>query len=250
MSAPRPCDSPRAVWNGLRVAVIVPAHQEERLISEMLRRVPACVDTIVVVDDASRDGTSDAVRALPDARLTLLRHPENRGVGAAIATGYRSALEQGADVLVVMAGDNQMDPDDLPQLLEPIRKGEADYVKGNRFVHPEVRAMPWARRLAGKGLARLTSLASGLRVDDSQCGYTALSAAAARRIPLSELWPRYGYPNDLLLMLARAGCRVHEVPVRPVYAGERSGVRPWHALVVAGVILRRWWGPHRGSYLL
>ena len=111
--------------------------------------------------------------------------------------------------------------------------------------------MPWPRRLAGRWLARLTSLASGLDVDDSQCGYTALTASAARRIPLAELWPRYGYPNDLLLLLARAGCRVREVPVRPVYANEQSGVRPWHALVVAGVILRRWAGvTPRGSAVL
>ncbi len=233
------------------MAIIVPAYREERLIAEMLGRLPPCVDDIVVVDDASPDDTSDAVRAVSDPRVTLLRHPANRGVGAAIVTGYQWALERGADVLVVMAGDNQMDPDDLSQLLEPIHAGEADYVKGNRFLHPEVRAMPWPRRLAGRWLARLTCLASGLDVDDSQCGYTALAADAARRVPLAQLWPRYGYPNDLLLMLARAGCRVREVPVRPVYADERSGVRPWHALVVAGVILRRWLGTTpRSSVLL
>jgi glycosyltransferase involved in cell wall biosynthesis len=241
----------RPVWNDHRVAIIVPAYREEHLIAETLRRLPPCVDDIVVVDDASPDGTSDAVRAVSDPRVTLLRHPENRGVGAAIVTGYQRALDRGADILVVMAGDNQMDPDDLALLLEPIHAGEADYVKGNRFLHPEVRAMPWPRRLAGRWLARLTSLASGLDVDDSQCGYTALTASAARRIPLAELWPRYGYPNDLLLLLARAGCRVREVPVRPVYANEQSGVRPWHALVVAGVILRRWAGvTPRGSAVL
>jgi glycosyltransferase involved in cell wall biosynthesis len=228
------------VWNELSVAVVVPAHQEERLIGRTLRGLPALVDHIVVVDDASTDGTSQAVRAVADPRVVLLRHPENLGVGAALATGYQEALTLGADVLVVMAGDNQMDPADLPRLLDPIGTGRADYVKGNRFVHPEARNMPWERRLAGRWLARLTRAASGLRIDDSQCGYTALRADMARRVPLARLWPRYGYPNDLLLLLANVGARVEEVPVRPVYASERSGVRPWHAVVVARVIATRW----------
>lgn len=228
------------MWNAHRVAVIVPAYQEELLIAETLRGIPDFVDHIVVVDDASRDGTSQAVLDLPDPRITLLQHPENRGVGAALVTGYQFALERGADVMAVMAGDNQMDPTDLERILEPVCAGHADYVKGNRFVHAEVRRMPWARRLAGRWLARLTRLTSGLDIDDSQCGYTALSSAAARRLPLSDLWPRYGYPNDLLLLLAGAGCTVQEVPVRPVYGREKSGLRPWHALLVARVILTRW----------
>lgn len=229
------------MWQNRAVAVIIPAHQEEALIGATLRGLPEFVDQVVVVDDASTDRTSDVVRGLGDPRVVLVRHPENRGVGAALVTGYQRALAGGADVLVVMAGDNQMDPDDLPRLLEPICREGADYVKGNRFRHPEFSRMPWERRLAGRWLARLTRWASGLDIDDSQCGYTALSADAARRIPLAELWPRYGYPNDLLLLLARAGARVREVPVRPVYAGERSGVRPWHAFVVARVIAQRWW---------
>lgn len=234
------CDSGQAVWKDRSVAVVVPAYQEGRLIADTLRGVPAFVDHIVVVDDASKDDTARAVGRVADPRIVLLEHPENRGVGAAIASGYVRALELGADILVVMAGDNQMDPADLPRLLAPLCNGEADYVKGNRFLHPDVKCMPWPRRVAGSGLARLTRLASGLSIDDSQCGYTALSKAAAQRIPLSELWPRYGYPNDLLLLLGRVGCAVREVPVRPVYADEKSGVRPWHALVVAAVIARRW----------
>jgi glycosyltransferase involved in cell wall biosynthesis len=224
--------------DGARIAVIVPAYREERLIARMLSRVPAAVDTVIVVDDASPDGTRQAALDIPDPRVRCVSHAVNRGVGAAIASGYRAALEGGNDVLVVMAGDDQMHPDDLSPLVRAVLGG-ADYAKGNRFRHAEARRMPLARRVAGEVLSAATRLATGLTVSDTQCGYTALSAHAARALPLEELWPRYGYPNDLLGMLAARGLSVTEVPVRPVYADERSGVRPWHAATVLGVIVRR-----------
>jgi glycosyltransferase involved in cell wall biosynthesis len=222
-----------------RVAVVVPAYREERLIARMLARVPAYVDAIYVVDDASPDGTLAAAGRVPDPRIKLVRHADNRGVGAAIVSGYRAALADGHDVLGVMAGDDQMHPDDLQPLVSAVLAG-ADYAKGNRFVHAEAGKMPLARRLGGHFLSLLTRRASGLRVSDTQCGFTALSARAARALPLDELWPRYGYPNDLLLLLAAHGFRVTEVPVRPVYADERSGLRPWHVVNIAGVIGRRY----------
>jgi glycosyltransferase involved in cell wall biosynthesis len=219
--------------------VVVPAYCEERLIARMLARIPAYVDAIYVVDDASADGTLAAAGRVGDPRIELVRHSDNRGVGAAIVTGYRAALADGHDVLGVMAGDDQMHPDDLEPLVLAVLAG-ADYAKGNRFAHADARRMPLARRLGGHFLAVLTRRASGLRVSDTQCGFTALSARAARALPLDELWPRYGYPNDLLLLLAAHGLRVAEVPVRPVYADERSGLRPWHVVSIAGVIGRRY----------
>jgi glycosyltransferase involved in cell wall biosynthesis len=227
--------------HGARIAVIVPAHGEEHLIGRTLEGIPDWVDFVFVVDDASPDRTSEVARSVNDPRVCCLRHRANRGVGAAIVTGYLRALQANADVLAVMAGDNQMDPSDLQRVIAPVARGEADYVKGNRFVHPESQRMPAERRLAGRWLARLTRLATGLQVDDTQCGYTALSARAARRLELDSLWPRFGYPNDLLGMLAAAHLRVVEVGVRPVYADEQSAVRPWHALTVVGVVARRWW---------
>ena len=222
------------------MAVIVPCFNEARLVGRTLRRIPDWVDTVLAVDDASRDATAEAIGAASDPRVILIRHQVNRGVGAAIATGYRAALERQADILVVMAGDDQMDPADLPRLIAPIIAGAADYVKGNRFVHPEATRMPWLRRVGGSFLSWVTRAASGLQVDDTQCGFTALSAVAARRLPLDQLWPRFGYPNDLLLLLAARGLRVQEVPVRPVYADETSGIRPWHLVQIVGVIHRRW----------
>src|SRR6476659_1861997 len=131
------------MYRKLRVSVVVPAFKEARAIVDAVATIPAIVDHIVVIDDASHDDTGDRARALGDARLEVIRHAENRGVGAALVTGYRRALDAGCDVAAVMAGDGQMDPADLPALLDPIACGDADYVKGNRFLHPDVwSAMP------------------------------------------------------------------------------------------------------------
>ncbi|RYZ06042.1 MAG: glycosyltransferase family 2 protein [Myxococcales bacterium] len=222
-----------------RVAVVVPAYCEERLLGQTLSTMPAFVDAIYVVDDGSPDDTSHVAKRIQDSRLRVIRHETNRGVGAAIVTGYRAAFAEHADVVAVMAGDAQMCPNDLPAVLEPVLAGRADYVKGNRFRSPERRRMPWPRRLAGKVLSVATRLASGLSVDDCQCGFTGLGRRGAALLPLEELWPGFGYPNDLLLLAAQHGLRVTDVTVRPIYADERSGVRPWHALLILKLLVRR-----------
>ena len=228
------------MWQAMRVAVVVPAYREGRLIGLTLAGVPGYVDTIVVVDDASPDDTLARARASGRPELVCVRHPDNRGVGAAIVTGYRAALQARADVVAVMAGDNQMHPDDLAALLAPIAENRADYVKGNRLLHPAYRDMPLWRRAGTRALAALTRAATGLGVGDTQCGYTAISANLLSVLPLDEVWPRYGYPNDLLGMIAARGRSVTEVAVRPVYAGEESGLRVWHLLSIARIIGRRW----------
>ncbi|MDX2053817.1 MAG: glycosyltransferase family 2 protein [Polyangiaceae bacterium] len=235
--------------NAAKIAVIVPAFNEERLIRRTLSGMPPWVDAIIVVDDASQDQTRHQVAKVTDRRVQLVVHERNLGVGAAIATGYRRALRESMDVMVVMAGDNQMDPDDLGLVVGPILDKQADYVKGNRFVHPEVRRMPWLRRLGGRYLSALTRLTTGLPVHDAQCGYTALGRSMLERLPLESLWPSFGYPNDLLALLAGAGAKVAEVPVRPVYAEERSGIRAWHVLTITRVILSRWFAARRRSSL-
>jgi glycosyltransferase involved in cell wall biosynthesis len=226
--------------DGARIAVIVPAYREARLLGRTLTKIPAFVDAVYVVDDASDDGTPNVARNARDPRVRCLIHETNQGVGAAIANGYRAALGDGHDVLAVMAGDDQMHPDDLESLVRAVLGG-ADYAKGNRFVHPDARRMPVLRRAGGELLSLFTRVSTGLRISDTQCGYTALAAQAATGLPLSELFPRYGYPNDLLGMLAARGHAVVDVPVRPVYADERSGLRPWHAARIPFIIARRWW---------
>jgi glycosyltransferase involved in cell wall biosynthesis len=232
------------MWVGARVVVVVPALDEAPRIARVLRAMPAWVDRVVVVDDASTDGTVEAARLVGDPRVEVMRHDRNRGVGAAIVTGYRhAASETGGprDAFVVMAGDGQMDPADLPAIVEPIARGEADYVKGDRFVGDgAARSMPFARRVGGRLFSWATSRAIGIPVSDSQCGYTALARAACARLDLDALWPRFGYPNDLLSQLAVRELRVVEVPVRAIYADEVSRLKPRHLPVIGALIARAW----------
>jgi glycosyltransferase involved in cell wall biosynthesis len=233
------------VLEGAKIAVVVPSYNEARWIGETVSTVPAFVDDILGVDDASCDDTSDRAELVGDPRVSVVRHASTRGGGGAIATGYRAARARGADVVAVMAGDGQMHPDDLRGVVEPVVRREHDYVKGNRLRHPEALAiMPLGRLAAGHVLGWLTGLAIGQPgLSDSQCGYTAISGRAVDALDLGALWPRYGYPNDLLGELARAGLSIGEASVRPVYRGEASGIRPWHVgtvmYLLARVIYRR-----------
>jgi len=228
------------VHRGQEIAVVVPAYREAERIGRVLARIPAVVDSVIVVDDGSDDDTAAVAEAHPDRRVRVHRHESNRGVGAAIATGYRLAFEAGADVAVVMAGDDQMDPRDLLALVTPVCEEGVAYAKGNRLAWPGARRrMPTLRFVGNHVLSWLTRLVTGLRVHDSQCGYTALSARAARTVDLERLWPRYGYPNDLLGALAARRLEVRDVPVRPIYAGEPSGIGWRHALLVIPFVLIR-----------
>lgn len=232
------------MYRSLRVAVVVPAYNESRKIAATVETIPDFIDHIIVIDDCSADDTS-ARAATGDARVEVIRHRENRGVGAAITTGYRRALELPVDVAVVMAGDGQMDPRDLPALLDPIASGDAEYVKGNRFLHPEIwKAMPASRIVGNVVLSAVTRVTSGYRhVFDSQCGYTAMHRSALERIDLDELWTRYGYPNDLLSRLRVANARVADVRVRPIYGEHwRSGINLGTALHPIPWVLIRSWG--------
>jgi glycosyltransferase involved in cell wall biosynthesis len=233
------------MWEGRRVIVIVPAWDEAPRVGRVLRGLPAWVDEIVVVDDASGDGTADAARAVGDARVVVERHPRNRGVGAAIVTGYRRAARTPGtdrDAFVVMAGDGQMDPRDLPALVAPVVRGEAEYAKGDRFRWDGAShaSMPLTRKLAGRVFSWATGRAIGVSISDSQCGYTAIARDACGKLDLDALWPGYGYPNDLLSEVALRGMRIAQVPVRPVYADEVSRLRARHVPVVAGLVARAW----------
>jgi glycosyltransferase involved in cell wall biosynthesis len=232
------------MWMGSRVVVVVPAWDEAPRIGRVLRGIPAWVDAIIVIDDASGDGTAQAARAVADPRVEIVCHDRNRGVGAAIATGYRRAGSMAGgprDVFVVMAGDGQMDPSDLPSLVTPVARDEADYVKGSRFrTRGGARSMPRARLLGGIVLSWATSRAIGIAVSDSQCGYTAIAAESCARLELDALWPRYGYPNDLLSQLTLRRMRIVQVPIRAIYADEVSRLRPRHVPMVAALVARAW----------
>ena len=211
----------------LKIGVVVPAYNEERLIGDTLRGMPEWVDRVYVVNDASTDRTGEIAAAFNSHRYLLLTHGQNRGVGAAIATGYRKALEEGMDIAVVMAGDNQMDPRFLPELLQPLIEGRADYAKGNRLARVEDRkGMSDWRYFGNWLLTLLTKIASGYwRIRDPQNGYTAISGTALNCIDLDELYPRYGYCNDILARLNAAGGRVVDVPMPARYGTEMSKIK-------------------------
>ncbi|MCA9645592.1 MAG: glycosyltransferase family 2 protein, partial [Myxococcales bacterium] len=154
--------SSHSVW------CVVPAYNEERLLPRMLGRASKHFDRVLVVDDASQDATAEVASATLDPRVQVLRHAQNQGVGAAIRSGYLAAAAAGADIVVVMAADDQMDPADLPSLLEPLVRDRAEYVKGNRLIHAAARRMPWERRAAGYVLGFITARATGYALSDSQ----------------------------------------------------------------------------------
>jgi glycosyltransferase involved in cell wall biosynthesis len=221
------------MFENRRVAVVVPAFNEEKLIDRVLDTMPVFVDRVIVVNDASTDGTADALAAAQqrmNGRLRVVHHSKNAGVGAAIITGYRLAVEeaQANDLVVVMAGDAQMDPADLPRLLTPLVKDQADYTKGNRlFTGQAWKIIPRHRYLGNAALSFATKIASGYwHVADSQSGYTAITVEALSVLQLDRLYPRYGFPNHLLVELNNYDFRVRDVPMEPVYnVGEVSGIR-------------------------
>ena len=213
---------------GKRVAVVVPAYNEERLIAETITGIPTFVDRIYVVDDYSTDGTVEAARATGDPQVEVIVHERNEGVGAAIVTGYKRALEDRMDVACVMAGDNQMDPDELEALALPVARGELDYHKANRlFTGQAWQLIPRTRYLGNAILSLLTKIASGYwHVADSQAGYTAIGRPILELLDLDRVYKRYGFPNDLLVHLNVWNARVRDFPSRPIYGvGERSGIR-------------------------
>lgn len=221
------------MFEGKRVAVVVPAHDEEALIGTTIAGIPELVDRIFVVDDGSADRTAERARETGDGRVEVLVHERNRGVGAATVTGYRRALAEGFDVVAVMNGDNQMDPDDLPSLVEPVARGELDYAKANRlFTGQAWQLIPKTRYFGNAVLSMLTKIASGYwHVADSQSGYTVISRELLAELDLERVYTRYGFPNDMLVHLNVWNARVRDFPSRPVYGvGERSGMRYRHVV--------------------
>jgi glycosyltransferase involved in cell wall biosynthesis len=213
---------------GKRVAVVVPAHNEEALIAETLAAIPDVVDRVYVVDDHSEDTTATRAQEAGDARVELIVHEQNEGVGAAIVTGYRRALAEGIDVVVVMAADGQMDPADLETIAGAVARGEVDYAKANRlFTGQAWELMPRHRYLGNAVLSMLTKIASGYwHVADSQSGYTAISREQLERLDLDRVYQRYGFPNDMLVHLNVWNARVRDFPSRPIYGvGERSEIK-------------------------
>jgi len=214
------------------IGVVIPAYNEEKLIVRVIETLPDYVDQIIVIDDASTDDTVKIVKSCqkhaPNDKIILIMHDVNQGVGGAISDGYKWCRDHKIDIVVVMAGDAQMDPKDLPSLLDPIVEDKTDYAKGNRLFYGNAwNIIPKVRYLGNAALSLLTKIASGYwHVADSQCGYTATSLKVLETIDLDTIYRRYGMPNDLLVKLNIYNFRVKDIPVTPIYnIGEISGIK-------------------------
>ena len=232
------------MYRGKSIGVVVPAHNEETLIARTIDTMPSFVDKIIVVDDCSNDHTAQIVSDLCNSnpRLVFIKHSQNGGVGKAISSGYIWCRDNAIDIAVVMAGDGQMNPADLPNLLDPVVEDRADYSKGNRLITGEAwRKIPRVRYIGNSVLSFLTKIASGYwHVTDSQTGYTALNRRALALLPLHDIYPRYGMPNDFLVTLNIYNMRVIDVPVEPVYGiGERSGIKIHKVVFSIGYLVTR-----------
>jgi glycosyltransferase involved in cell wall biosynthesis len=242
------------VLEGKQVAVVVPARDEEALLPQTLAGIPEFVDRVYVVDDGSGDGTVAAAEGADEARVSVLRHEQSNGVGAAIVTGYKQALADGADVTAVMAADNQMDPADLETLAGAVARGEVDYAKANRlFTGQAWELIPRSRYLGNAVLSLLTKIASGYwHVADSQSGYTAIGRGTLELLDLDRVYRRYGFPNDMLVHLNVVNARVRDFPSRPIYGvGERSGIR-YRSVVprISWLLLKGFWWRLREKYVI
>ncbi len=236
------------MYRGARIAAVVPAYMEEKHIARVIETMPKYVDHIVIVDDCSPDDTWGAAKAADDGRVTLIRHEVNKGVGGAIITAHLAALELGADINVVMAGDAQMDPEYLPQLLDPVVDGFG-FAKANRFFSGESFAgMPGYRVFGNVVLSFMTKLASGYwHIFDPQNGYTAIRAEVLRRLPLNRVAARYSFENDLLIHLNILDVPIVDVPIPAIYADETSSIKlrkvipELMSMLFSGYWRRVWW---------
>jgi glycosyltransferase involved in cell wall biosynthesis len=215
------------MYEGLRIAVVVPAHNEALLIGTTLRTMPDLVDRIFVIDDASTDDTSAIAEAVADPRVTVIRHEVNTGVGGAILTGHRRVLEEGQDVSVVMAGDAQMDPDYLPSLLDPIAHDGVQFTKANRFyARSSTGDMPRHRVFGNVVLSVMTKFSSGYyHLFDPQNGYTAVHRDALARLDFDAIAIDYSFENSLLIHLNVLRVQARDVPIPAIYGEEVSGMR-------------------------
>jgi glycosyltransferase involved in cell wall biosynthesis len=237
------------VYKNKSICIIVPAFNEAGLIAETLSGIPEYVDSIIAIDDSSTDGTGEILNLLAksEARLKIISHKSNQGLGQSLINGYVASRDAGYDITAVMAGDNQMHPDDLPVLLDAIVEKKFDYVKGNRLLHRDISSMPTYRFFGNSILTILTKFATGFySLMDPQCGYTAIEKVALSRIPIESMTKGYGYNADILCMLNILRFSVTDVEVRPVYDREKSKIvlkkyifnTSW---ILLSIFVRRMW---------
>jgi dolichol-phosphate mannosyltransferase len=219
------------------VGVVIPAYQVETHLAETVARIPESVDHVVIVDDASTDGTGKVAAELELAdtsgRICVLHHKENRGVGAAVKTGFQFLLDQGCQILVKLDGDGQMDPTEIDRLANPLRAGWTDYAKGNRLSSREdVGSMPTVRLAGSIALTFLTKLSSGYwQMMDPQNGFVAITRDALKRMNMDDIDDRFFFENSMLIALNTTMARCMDVRMAASYGDEKSNLRIWRAIV-------------------
>ena len=234
------------MYRGKKIALTIPARNEERLIGPTLESVPETIDRIYVIDDGSTDGTQAQIKkySAADPRIELLVHAGNKGVGQAIISGYLRSSQDGYDITVVVGGDNQMPLEQVEDLLDPLVDEQVEYTKGNRFMMADegLKDMPWTRMFGNALISIMTKMASGYyKIFDVVDGYTAISRRAIELVDWGKAWKGYCYPMDFLVRLNAYGLKVKDVPRRAIYlAGERqSQIKGLpYALRVAPMLVR------------
>lgn len=229
------------MYRGKKIAAVVPAYNEERLIGKTLSTIPAFVDLVVFINDGSTDKTAEIIEQyrLADKRIVPVTNDYNQGLGISIWRGYAKCDEEGADIFVVMAGDAQMSPEDLPNILDPIVEGRAEYSKGNRLQNSDVTLhMPLYRFIGNAILTVLTKFATGYwHAVDPQCGYTAVKNTAYRKMNKDNIHRGYGYNADVLFRLSIANCRLAEVPVKAIYGEAISRIKLYRYIPAVSKLL-------------
>jgi dolichol-phosphate mannosyltransferase len=216
------------------ITVVIPSYKVKSQILGVIESIGPDVQKIIVVDDACPEKCGDHVNAnTNDPRVEVIFHPTNLGVGGAVKTGYKRALEIGSDIIVKIDGDGQMDTTKIGELISPIRSGVADYAKGNRFINVEaVRVMPKIRILGNLGLSFLTKLSSGYwRIFDPNNGFTAIASKTLESIPLEKIDHGYFFESDMLFRLNLINARVIDVSMPAIYQGEKSNLKIRRVLV-------------------
>jgi glycosyltransferase involved in cell wall biosynthesis len=211
-----------------KIALVIPAFNEEVLIEKTLLALPSYVDYIIVVDDCSNDRTIEMIERISNLNVILIRHDNNYGVGKAISTGYKYSLTLDSSIVCVMAADDQMCPNDLISVISPVLEVKANYCKGNRFMDSNIfKEMPRLRLIGNFCFSIMSCIASGYyNIFDTQCGFTAIDKETLEKLDLDKLFPGYGFPTDMLARLSMIQAKVLDVPVKAIYRNEKSGIKP------------------------